>query len=432
MRRRTAASASEAVGRHLHPLTGDTHPRLVERLAAHPVVLIGEASHGTEEFYRLRAQLTRRLVADHGFDAVAIEGDWPDAAQVDRWLRDGAGADDADGALSGFARFPRWMWRNRVMEDFVAWARHHNRAGGRLRLFGLDLYSLHRSIEEVIAHLEDTDRDAAARARERYACFDHTSIDGASYGYATSHGLTDPCEDGAVAQLVELARQQDGADVFSAQQNARLVADAERYYRAMYRGRDDSWNLRDEHMADTLDAVRGHLRETGGSGRVVVWAHNSHLGDARATEMARRGELNLGQLARERYGDDAVLVGLTTHTGEVTAATDWDGPMARKRVRDSLAGSIERLLHDVGVERFWLDLRDAPVRELLAEPRLERMIGVIYRPATERVSHYVEAAVADQFDVLVHLDRTGALEPLDATAGWRDRLDPPETYPWAV
>lgn len=432
MRPRRQDPAPAQVREHIRPLTEDAPTELVERLARHPVVLIGEASHGTEDFYRVRAQLTRRLIEDHGYAGVAIEGDWPDAAQVDRWLRGEADHPDADTALSGFSRFPLWMWRNRVMEDFVAWAREHNDAGGRARLFGLDLYSLHRSIDEVITFLEDADPDAAERARDRYACFDHTSMDGVRYGYSTSRGLHDPCEDGAVAQLMEMAVHRDGAENFSAEQNARLVADAERYYRAMYRGRNESWNLRDQHMGDTLDAVRTHLAEEGRSDRVVVWAHNSHLGDARATEMARRGELNLGQLARQRYGDDAALVGLTTHTGEVTAASDWDGPLHRKRVRDSLPGSIERVLHEVGEDRFWLDLHHQPVRDALSEPRLERMIGVIYRPESERVSHYVEASVTHQFDVLLHIDRTEALEPLEPTQAWKDRTDPPETYPWAV
>lgn len=420
---------SDALRAHTRPLGEDPPEALVERLADHSVVCLGEASHGTEDFYDIRARITERLVRDHGFTAVAIEGDWPDAARVDGWLR-GDEEGDVDLALSGFQRFPRWMWRNDVVADFLTRMREHG--GDAPRFVGLDLYSLHRSIVEVLTYLEGVDPEAADRARQRYACFDHTGIDGQRYGYAVLRGK-EPCEQGAVDQVAEIAAWMDGREKFDAEQNARLVADAERYYRAMYRGRDESWNLRDTHMVDTLERTRGQLRSEGRDAKVVVWAHNSHLGDARATEMAWRGELNVGQLVRERYGeDDTVLVGMTTHTGEVSAADDWDGDLQRKRVRESLQGSVERLLHDVGEERFWLDLHDRDVHAVLDEPRLQRAIGVIYRPQTERISHYFQTRTAQQFDVLLHIDETSALTPLDPSDAWNEGERVPRTYPWAV
>lgn len=412
---------------------------LVRRLASASTVLLGEASHGTHEFYDLRAELTRTLIADHGFRAVAIEGDWPDAWDVHRYASGRSGASDVDEALSGFTRFPLWMWRNTVTAEFVAWLRQLNLArpdtAHPVAFVGLDLYSLRRSVQEVLAFLDRTDPAAAARARDRYACFDHTSIDGQAYGYATATGRQESCEPAVVEQLGEvLAGAHDGAvpddDLLDVVQNARLVAGAEEYYRAMFRGRADSWNLRDGHMASTLEAVRDHLAERGDEPRVVVWAHNSHLGDARATEMARRGEHNLGQLVRERHAGEVVSVGMTTHRGEVTAASTWDGPLERKRVRDALPGSHEATLHATGHERFWVDLAEPDVREALAAPRLERAIGVIYRPETERLSHYFHANLSDQFDAVIHLDRTRAVEPLEPSQGWHAGEEAPETFPF--
>jgi erythromycin esterase-like protein len=312
-----------------------------------------------------------------------------------------------------------------VVVELVEWLREQ---GGDAGFYGLDLYSLRDSMSAVIEYLDAIDPDAAARARSRYGCFDQ--FDEHAYGYATATGGKDPCEDAVVDQLRELRDR--AADLaardgrlprdahFVAEQNARLAAAAERYYRSMYRGRGSSWNLRDTHMADTLDALRDHLD----GARIVVWAHNSHLGDARATSMsADHGELNLGQLARERHGDDVCIVGFTTHTGTVTAARDWDAPAERRHVRPSLEGSVERLLHDAGIDRGVLDLRGG---ELLADDWLQRMIGVIYRPETERLSHYVLARASEQFDLLVHVDETTALEPLEA---WASVEEPADTYP---
>ncbi|HEV7992702.1 MAG TPA: erythromycin esterase family protein [Gemmatimonadaceae bacterium] len=409
------------------------------------IVLIGEASHGTHEFYAMRAAITRRLIETNGFRAVTVEGDWPDTRRVDRFVRGTSPDADADMALSGFKRFPHWMWRNTVVRDFVSWLRRWNDArddAERCGFYGLDLYSLHTSIDAVLRYLERVDPDAARRARERYSCFEHVGGDDPqAYGFAASRSLIEPCEQEVVRQLAELRHCADeyvagagslGEDAFfSAEQNARLVANAERYYRSMFQGRVSSWNLRDTHMAETLDAVVAHIERDGGDAKVCVWAHNSHLGDARATQMGRGGELNVGQLARERFGDTACLVGFTTYTGTVTAAHDWDEPADRRNVRPGLPESFEAHFHRQGDPRFLLDLRDDAVRRALREPRLERAIGVIYRPETERQSHYFEADLPAQFDLVMHLDETRALEPLERSGGW-EQGEPPETYPFAV
>ena len=418
---------------------------IVDAIGDARIVLIGEASHGTHEFYATRAAISRRLIETRGFRAVTIEGDWPDARRVDRYVRALSADLDADMALSGFRRFPQWMWRNTVVRQFVAWLRRWNDARderARSGFYGLDLYSLHASIHAVLEYLERVDPGAARRARERYSCFEHAGGDDPqAYGFAASRELVESCEDDVVRQLAELRHCADeyaasggtfGADdFFSAEQNARLVANAERYYRAMFHGRMSSWNLRDTHMVETLDAVVEHLEREGERARLCVWAHNSHLGDARATQMGRAGELNVGQLVRQRYGDDACLVGFTTHAGTVTAAHDWDEPAHRRTVRTGLAGSTEALFHRVGIANFLLDLRDEAVRKAFDEPRLERAIGVIYRPETERQSHYFHVDLPAQFDVVIHLDETHALEPLERGHVW-DHGEPPETYPFAV
>jgi erythromycin esterase-like protein len=408
------------------------------------LVLIGEASHGTHEFYRIRAELTKALILRKGFNIVAVEADWPDAYRANRWVRGLTDDPDSETALADFTRFPRWMWRNRDVVGFLEWLRGHNAspdATAPVGFYGLDLYSLHTSIDAVLAYLRKVDPAGAERARYRYGCFEDFGEDTQAYGYAATIGLSRSCEDDVVAQLVEMRRRaadyatRDGRiaadEYFFAEQNARLVRNAEGYYRAMFGGRVESWNLRDTHMMETLEALLTHIQHASGRSRAVVWAHNSHLGDARATEMGARGELNLGQLVRQAYGGRACLIGFTTHTGSVTAASNWGEPAQRKRVRPSLAGSYERLFHDVGMGQFQLRLGTAAVREALSPPRLERAIGVIYRPETERLSHYFEARLPEQFDALVHLDQTRALEPLERPPVWQGG-EVPETYPTAL
>jgi len=423
------------------PLTGAStdYDALLDRIGDARFVLIGEASHGTHEFYRERARLTRRLIKERGFTAVAVEADWPDAYRVNRYAR-GQGEDgSALEALGDFQRYPKWMWRNEDVQHFVDWLRDHNirHPGQETGFYGLDLYSLHRSMAAVVRYLEEVDPEAAERARRRYSCFDHFGENPQAYGYATESGRQEPCEDEAVQQLLELQRREPELahgplaedEHFYAEQNARLAKNAENYYRSMFRGRDESWNIRDSHMAETLEALVDHGEGQGRVQKVVVWAHNSHLGDARASEMGwLRGELNLGQLTRERWPRETFILGQTTHRGTVTASDDWDSPAKTKRVRPGLPGSAEELLHEAGGD-FWLDLRASGVAEGLREERLQRFIGVIYRPETERWSHYVHTRLSDMYDALLHFGDTGAVVPLDATAGTEDRGELPDTYP---
>jgi erythromycin esterase-like protein len=431
--------------RSAHRLRGaprDFEP-LLSMIGPARFVLIGEASHGTHEFYRIRAEITKRLIREKGFTAVAVEADWPDAYRVNRFVRGQTTDSDAVDALEGFRRFPQWMWRNADVLDFVGWLRAHNDAAPEpVGFYGLDLYSLHSSMEAVLRYLHTVDPEAARRARYRYACFDRFGEDTQAYGYAASVGLAPSCEQAVVDQLTELRASAaeyarcDGRvapdDLFFAEQNARLVTNAERYYRTMFAGRAESWNLRDRHMADTLAALVDHLSTPGRPAKVVLWAHNSHLGDARATEMAQGGELNLGQLVRERFGAESVLVGFSTHRGTVTAASDWDAPAERKRVRPALHGSYEALFHGLGGSNFMLNLRDdASVANALARPRLQRAIGVIYRPESERHSHYFQARLPRQFDAILHYDTTRAVEPLERTTLW-EMGEVPETFPSAL
>ena len=428
-----------------HPLTGaaSDYDPLLERIGNARFVLLGEASHGTHEFYRARAEITKRLIAELGFAAVVVEADWPDAYRVNCFVC-GAGDDrDADAALGDFARFPQWMWRNVDVLAFVDWLRAHNDGlpPGALGVgfYGMDLYSLYGSLRAVVRYLDEVDPEAAKRARDRYRCFEHFREDPQLYGYAASAGVAEPCEDAVVTQLLDLQRRaadlaaRDGRIAedqhFVAEQNARLAKNAEAYYRAMFRGRVSSWNLRDRHMAETLEALVAHLDRRGGRAKVAIWAHNTHLGDARATELGEGGELNVGQLVRERWGSEAVLAGFTTHSGTVTAASDWDGPAERMNVRPSLPGSHERLLHETGLPRFLLTPRPGEATaDALREWRLERAIGVVYRPETERLSHYFGARLADQFDALIHIDQTTAVQPLERQA-LPESIEVPETFP---
>ena len=425
---------------------GDTDA-LLRLIGDSRFVLMGEATHGTQEFYELRSRLSRRLIVDKGFDAVAVEADWPAALRASRYAQGGDSDPTPEAALRGFERFPRWMWRNTEMVRWLEWLRERNgsvpEASAQVGFFGLDLYSLHDSMNEVVAYLATVDPAAAERARERYACFDDMAADPQRYAQAVTFGLREECEREVVQQLRELCidatgrLRNDGTastdELFYAQQNARVVRSAESYYRAMFDRRANPWNLRDRHMAETLRELDLYLtRQRGRPARIIVWAHNSHIGDARATDAHKRGQWNLGQLVREEHDgtNRSFLLGFTTHTGMVAAASDWDGPVEFKAVLPSRADSIERLLHDSGLDRFVLPLRHAnrALRDALTQERLERAIGVIYRPDSERWSHYSGASLARQFDAVVHLDRTGALQPLDREPLAQPTAEP-ETYP---
>jgi protein-L-isoaspartate(D-aspartate) O-methyltransferase len=407
---------------------------LMRRIGESRVVLLGEATHGSSEFYRMRARISRELIEKKGFSFVAIEGDWPDAARIDHYVRH-AGYPPSE--WTAFARFPTWMWRNREVADFVEWLRGHNadaEAKRRVAFHGLDLYSLHNSIRAVVRYLDDVDPATARVARYRYACLTPWQSDPAVYGHAALTGHYQSCEPEVVSMLTDLLEherayaERDGARFLDAAQNARLVANAERYYRVMYYGSRASWNLRDTHMFETLSTL---LAFHGPQSKAIVWAHNSHVGDASATEMTARGEFNIGELCRKAYGAAAYAIGFGTNGGTVAAATDWDGPMEVKRVRPALDGSYESLFHEAGEAQWLLPLR-APLRDdvvpALSAPLLERAIGVIYRPRTERESHYFEAVLPRQFDEYIWFDTTSAVAPLTT----RELHGLPDTYPFGV
>lgn len=410
---------------------------LFDRFARCRVVMLGEASHGTSEFYRSRAAISRHLIERHGFNLVAVEADWPDAAAVDRRIR---GRDGAPPGAPPFQRFPTWMWRNREFAEFVGWLHRHNAAQApesRVAFHGLDLYNLRASIAAVLSYLDSVDPAAAQAARERYACLTPWQQDPAHYGRAAMDPGFERCEQAVVQQCRDLLVHQleyagqDKDSFLDAAQNARLVAAAERYYRVMYHGGAASWNLRDSYMFETLAQL---LAFNGPLAKVIVWAHNSHIGDARFTDMGMtRGEHNLGQLARQAWGEQVALIGQGTHIGTVAAADDWDGDMQVMAVRPSRSDSYECLCHDTGVPRFLLDLhpeRHVELRQQLRVPRLERYIGVIYRPDSERWSHYAESVLSRQYDAWLWFDETRAVTPLDAEH--QPHSDMPETYPFGV
>jgi protein-L-isoaspartate(D-aspartate) O-methyltransferase len=413
---------------------------LLERIGDARVVMIGEATHGTSEFYRMRARVTQALIEEKGFNIVAIEGDWPDVAALDAHVRPEARRPPPGPA---FQRFPTWMWRNEETRAFVDWLHAHNREtwdrAHQVGMYGLDLYSLNASIRAVLHFLDEVDPAAAESARVRYGCFSPWELDPAVYGRAAAAGRLEGCENEVLDVLEELLARRldyelhDGASVFDAERNAVVVREAERYYRVMYRGSRESWNLRDTHMFDVLSATMEHR---GPDARAVVWAHNSHVGDARATEMGQRGEHNIGQLVREGYGEAAYNIGFGTHRGTVAAADDWDGPMRVMQVRPSHPDSYERLCHGAAVGNFMLPLRHPAVpeiRQALLEPRLERAIGVIYRPSTELVSHYFQAVLPVQFDELIWFEESTAVRPLaERVAGPTRDEHAPETYPFAL
>jgi protein-L-isoaspartate(D-aspartate) O-methyltransferase len=408
---------------------------LIERIGESRLVLIGEATHGTSEFYRMRAKITRELITKKGFNVVAIEADWPDTSMIDRHVRGWQG-----NALRRppFSRFPTWMWRNREMQEFVDWLMDYNREisnnKNKVSIHGMDLYSLYNSIGVVLDYLDRVDPDAAEKARIRYGCFSPWESDPATYGRAAVTGRIKDCEEEVVTTLQDLFekhvayRKDDGEALFDVERNAKVVTDAEQYYRIMYLGSRESWNLRDRHMFDTIQSVLAH-RNPGA--KAVVWAHNSHVGNAAATEMGVRGELNIGQLAREHYGQSAYLIGFGTDHGTVAAASNWDEPVEFKTLTPSHVDSYERLCHESKVPAFLLPLRNPysqTLREELYRPHLQRAVGVIYRPETEVLSHYFQAALPAQFDEYIWFDKTEAIQPIEAD----EIKGMPDTYPFGL
>ena len=433
----TAMPASQHIAEGAESFTSidgaDLEP-LLARIGDARLVLLGEATHGTSEFYAMRARITRDLITRKGFGIVAVEADWSDAARIDHYVRQ---REIPAAEWEAFARFPTWMWRNREFRAFVDWLAEHNRGlepERRVRIAGLDLYGLYTSIATVLQYLDRTDPDAARIARERYGCLTPWQRDPAAYGRAVLTHAYRSCEPAVVRMLQDLVAkraeyaQQDGEHVFDALENARVTVESEAYYRAMYYGSHESWNLRDRHMFDTLSRL---LAFHGPSSRAVVWEHNSHVGDASATEMSARGEVNVGQLCRRRFGAGAYIVGFGTDHGTVAAASYWDGPMETKQVRPSHEDSYESLCHATGVNAFLLPLAKharAPLRKELSQSRIERAIGVIYRPETELASHYFHAILPHQFDEYVWFDRTKAVQPIET----HELSGVPETYPFGL
>ncbi len=398
---------------------------LLEKINDKRFVLIGEASHGTQDFYQARIEITKQLIIRKQFQAIAIEGDWPAVHKAHLYVQ-GEGDDEVANALIGFDRFPSWMWRNTAIAEFLQWLRQYNTslpAAKKIGLYGLDLYSLYSSMQAVIDYLDRVDENAAELARKRYACFDHMKIDPQEYGYLTSIGRKKACVQEALTQFIELQHHaadyirknnlNNSEDYFDAMQNARLIKNAEHYYRTLFEGQVHSWNIRDEHMTETFNMLSDHLQTRFEQpSKIVVWAHNSHVGDARATEMGEKGEINLGQLIREQH-EGTYIIGFSTYTGTVTAASDWDEPAETKIINPGLAGSYEDLFHQIPHRNFILHLQgSAELEHYLHIPRLQRAIGVVYRPDTERDSHYFFTHLPYQFDSLIHFDHTTAVQPI--------------------
>jgi erythromycin esterase-like protein len=404
-----------------------TYDNLMKDIGNARYVLIGEATHGTHEFYKARAEITQQLILEKDFMAVTIEGDWPAAFSVHRYLQGHDNKNSVKETLSEFKRFPQWMWRNSTLLPFLEWLRsfNDNNPKNKVGFYGLDLYSLNASMQAVISYLDKTDPDAAGRARARYSCFDHLGFDPQTYGYLASEGLKKSCIEEVISQVLELQYnvlkyvKEDSLaeeEFFYAAQNAHVVKDAEKYYRSMFEDHITSWNVRDTHMLETLNNISNYLEDRFQKpAKIIVWAHNSHVGDARATEMSERGEINIGQLAREHHGiKDTYLIGFSTNQGFVTAADDWDQPAQHKKINPGIRGSYEDLFHQLKYKNFILDLNQyKKIEHYLHLPRLQRAIGVIYRPETERMSHYFFTRLPYQFDSIIHFDETNAVQPLE-------------------
>ena len=415
---------------------------LIDYIGDAQCVLLGEATHGTKEFYQMRATITQELIKQKGFNALCLEADWPDTYRINRYIKGQKTDQNSMHALDGFQRFPQWMWRNTQMVDLVGWLYRHNAAlsdNKKVGVFGLDLYSLYSSIDEVLKYLDKTDPAAAERARKRYNCLMLYHGNAQQYGYATTFDIASSCQQKVVEQLMDLRAsalelvRHDGQkamdDFFYAERNSVLIKNAEEYYRSLFFSNPAaSWNIRDTHMMETAQAILAHLKQTNPSPKIIIWAHNSHIGNAHATQMGKQGEINIGHLMKAHYGDNAKLIGFTTYSGTVSAASDWDGPVERKIVRPALPNSYEALLHEVNLPQFLLLFEDKEVVQALAKERLERAIGVIYRPETERLSHYFSAQLSSQFDAIIHCDQTTAVEPLEKTPAWIAG-EFPETYP---
>jgi erythromycin esterase-like protein len=430
----------DRIHHHAVPLVGGAgdYMPLLDQIGDRSIVLLGEATHGTHEFYSARFEITKKLIEEKGFTAVALEADWPDCIGVNRYIHSHGSESHLVESVSRFKRFPVWMWRNSDFLEMVEWLFVHNHKEStphQVSVYGMDLYSLFGSLREVIVYLDRVDPQAANQARKLYSCFDHFERDPIQYGREIRLGVTESCEEEAVQQLLELDRKaveylaSDGLtspdELFFAQWNAQVVKSAERYYRGLFTPTINTWNLRDTHMADTIDALLAYLRTQGRPQKVVLWAHNSHVGDERASEMGRRRQINIGQLLRERHPDNTFSVGFTTYRGSVVAADEWDEPPQIKLVRPAIPESWEAVFHETGLDAFYLDVTDPDLRPALLSERLERAIGVIYSPQTERLSHYFHSRLADRFDAVIHFDHSREVEPIDRLFSREDEIAPP-------
>ncbi len=422
------------IRRSARPLTksADLDP-LLDRIGDARFVLLGEATHGTSEFYTWRAELSKRLILERGFRFIAVEGDWPDCYRVNRYIKgipDSGG--DAESVLHAFERWPTWMWANREIVSLAEWLRHHNERVSDARkvgFYGLDVYSLWDSMRAVTAYLTRIDPSLAAAARRAYNCFEPYAEDVQEYARATALVPTS-CEDEAVSVLRALRTnatsfREDGREgYFDAEQNALVARNAERYYRTMIRGGPASWNVRDHHMVETLDRLVEHH---GPTAKAIVWEHNTHIGDARFTDMARAGMVNVGQLVRESRGDgDTVLVGFGTHRGTVIAADEWGAPMERMRVPAARNDSFEHAVHDAAVGDALFVFGNVDFSGL-DQPVAHRAIGVVYDPDHERWGNYVPTIIPHRYDAFLYIDETRAVDPLHMPI--RVGGDEPETFP---
>jgi erythromycin esterase-like protein len=391
---------------------------LLERIGNARIVAVGEASHGTHEYYAWRATLTRRLIEERGFGFVAVEGDWPDCYRVNRSVQLREGADeDPRNALDAFERWPTWMWANDDVVEFCRWLQGFNAvrtAAERVGFYGLDVYSLWDSMQALIGWLRDNEPEHVGQAVQALRCFEPFGEDGAEYAFA-SRFAPSSCEQVVVDLLRHLCEERgkkeiagDPEERFSAEQNAAVVVDAERYYRAMVQSSAESWNVRDVHMVDTLDRLLTHAGE-----KAVVWEHNTHIGDARATDMAAAGMVNVGQLLRERHGtDDVVLVGFGGYRGSVIAGAEWGAQMERMPVPPARSGSLEALLHGLLEQDSLIVVPRGDEPEWLGRRLDHRAIGVVYRPERERWGNYVPTVVRQRYDAFLYLQDTSPLQPL--------------------
>lgn len=440
---------NENLSRYIHPITGlkTDFDALLNYIADATIVLLGEATHGTHEFYHARAEITKRLIKEKGFNTIAIEGDWPETARINRYLLSQGDDKSARESLNSFERFPAWMWRNEDFVQFIEDVHNHNQSLqdqiSKVNIYGLDLYSLHLSIEVVLNELEKINPQAAQTAKKRYQCFD-TYTDPQEYGQIASLFPEKSCREAVIAQLLDLKKRKldffknhhdPAQEKFYLEQNALVIKNAETYYTSLFEGNSaESWNIRDKHMMETINAIIHFNKETERSPKIIIWAHNSHVGNAQATQMASYGEINIGQLVKEKFEDEAISIGFTTFSGTVSAASAWGAIVERKYVRPGLPNSVEAFFHSFGIEAFFMLLDEHPeiYNFLNHDDYLERAIGVIYLPETERHSHYFRTQLTEQFDVVIHHDFTHAVVPLEKSTEWEQGEDLPETYPFGM